>query len=193
MLKLLTLFTVFASSFATIKDCDPSSIFRPTQLQISPDPPIPNQPVKLTLIFDNTGKEITSGTVTTSLSVNYIPLSPTTTTLCDSTTCPIVPGKNDRSTETTFPEVTGIIKSKVTWIGPEGESLLCIDTLLKVQTNSFWNIFDNAKNLYQKNKKDIKNLYNSLKSLAENNNLRGILQEITPHSEEEETKSTEWD
>lgn len=179
MLKLLTLFTVFVTSFATIKDCDPSSVFRPTQLKLSPDPPIPNQPVKLTLIFDNTGKEITSGTVTTSFSVNYIPLSPTTAPLCDNTACPIVPGSNDRSTETTFPDVTGIIKSKVTWTGPEGESLLCVDTTLKVQTSNFWNIFNTAKQLYQKNKKDIHNLYDSLKSLAENNNLRGILNEIS--------------
>ena len=148
MLKLLTLFTVFVTSFATIKDCDPTSVFRPTQLKLSPDPPIPNQPVKLTLIFDNTGKEITSGTVTTSFSVNYIPLSPTTAPLCDNTACPIIPGSNDRSTETTFPSVTGLIHSKVTWKGPQGQSLLCIDTSFKVA--NAWNPFNLLNGLFER-------------------------------------------
>ena len=191
MIKVLTLFTLFASSFASIKDCDPSSVFRPTQLAITPDPPIPGQSIKLTLIFNNQGKEITDGTATTTLSVNFLPFSPTTVPLCQNTMCPIVSGSNDRSTETTFPDVTGIIKSRVTWTGTEGESLLCIDTSFKISTNNFWNIFSTAKNLYQKNKNDIHSLYYSLKSLAENNNLRGIVQKLTLENSEEDNKLKE--
>lgn len=148
MLKLLTLFTLFVSSFATIKDCDPSSIFRPSQLALSPDPPVPGKPVRLTLIFDNTGPEITQGTVSTSISVNYIPFSPSSVPLCENTACPIVPGSNDRSTETIFPSVTGIIHSKVTWVGPQGESLLCIDSSLKVASG--WNPFNVLNGLFDK-------------------------------------------
>jgi hypothetical protein len=148
MLKLLTLFTLFVNGFATIKDCDPSSVFRPSQLALSPDPPVPGKPVRLTLVFDNTGPEITQGTVSTTLSVNYIPFSPSSVSLCENTPCPIVPGNNDRSTETTFPSVTGIIHSKVTWTGPQGESLLCIDTSLKVA--NAWNPFNILNNIFDK-------------------------------------------
>jgi hypothetical protein len=192
MFKILTLFTILSSSFASIKDCDPSSVFRPTQLSISPDPPIPGQSVKLTLVFDNTGNEITDGTATTTLSVNFMPFSPTTKPLCENTACPILSGSNDRSTETTFPDVTGIIKSRVTWTGPEGESLLCLDTSFKISTNNFWDIFSTAKNLYQKNKNDIHSLYYSLKSLAESNNLRGIIQKLTTEKHVESTEDDNY-
>lgn len=136
LVLLFSIFTFITSSFAAIKDCDTTSVFRPTQLALSPDPPVPGKPVRLTLVFDNRGLEITDGTVTTSLSVNYIPVAPSTGALCENTACPIVPGANDRSTETTFPSVTGLIRSKVVWKGVAGQSLLCIDTSFKV-ANAF--------------------------------------------------------
>lgn len=148
LLKLITLCTLAIGSFATIKDCDSSSVFRPTQLALSPDPPVPGKPVRLTLIFDNTASEITDGTVSTSISVNYIPLSPSSGPLCENTACPIIPGSNDRSTETTFPSVTGLIRSKVTWTGPQGQSLLCIDTSFKVA--NAWNPFNLLDNLFER-------------------------------------------
>ena len=132
ILKVLTLCSFFLSTAALIKDCDTSSVFRPTQLALTPDPPVPGKPIRLTLIFDNTGSEITEGKVYTTLSVNYIPVSPTTEPLCENTACPIVSGINDRSTETTFPSVSGIIKSRVVWTGREEQSLLCIETTFKV-------------------------------------------------------------
>jgi hypothetical protein len=146
LLKLVTLCTLIISSFATIKDCDPTSVFRPTQLTLSPDPPVPGKPIRLTLIFDNTGPEITDGTVSTSITLNYIPISPTSGPLCENTACPIIPGSNDRSTETTFPSVTGLVHSKVTWTGPQGQSLLCIDTTFKVA--NAWNPFNLLNGLF---------------------------------------------
>jgi hypothetical protein len=178
MIRLITLFGFIASSSATIKDCNPSSIFRPTTLSVAPDPPIPGQTVKLTLIFDNPGPQIDDGTVTTTLSVNFMPFSPTTQSLCDNTKCPIITGSNDRSTESTWPSVTGTVKSKITWIGPNSEELLCIDTTFKVPSSNFWDIFSSVKSLYHKNKDDVKHLYTSLKLLADKNNLRGILDKL---------------
>jgi hypothetical protein len=134
-LRILALCGLIAAARGTIKDCDSTSVFRPTQLALTPDPPVIGKPVQLTLVFDNTGPEITNGIVSTTLSVNYIPVSPTTEPLCQNTECPIVSGSNDRSTETTFPSVSGLIKSKVVWTGPEGQSLLCIDTAFKVATS----------------------------------------------------------
>lgn len=148
LLKLITLSTLFVSSFASIKDCDTTSVFRPTQLTLSPDPPVPGKPVRLTLIFDNTGPEITDGTVSTSITLNYIPISPTSGPLCENTACPIIPGSNDRSTETTFPSITGLVHSKVTWTGPQGQSLLCIDTAFKVA--NAWNPFNLLNGLFER-------------------------------------------
>jgi hypothetical protein len=148
LLRLVTALSLLASSFAAIKDCDTSSIFRPTQLALTPDPPIPGKPVRLTLIFDNTGPEVIDGTVTTSLSVNYIPVSPSSGPLCENTACPIVVGSNDRSTETIFPSVTGLIHSKVTWTNKSGQTLLCIDTSFKV-ANAF-NPFNLLDDLFER-------------------------------------------
>jgi hypothetical protein len=168
LLKLITLYSILAISQASIKDCNPNSILRPTQLSVTPDPPVPGQAVKLTLIFDNPGPEINDGTVTTSLSINYIPFSPTTQPLCTSTNCPIITGSNDRSTESTWPSVTGIVKSRVLWIGPNDEQLLCIDTLFKVSSE----FVDTNKSNH---KKEIISLYKFLKSLSFNTNLRGAI------------------
>lgn len=132
MLQLFTVYALFTSVVASIKDCDTSSQFRPTQLTLIPDPPVPEQPVYLTLLFDNTGPEVTDGTVTTSINVNYVPITPTMEPLCENTACPIVSGNNNRSTETIFPSFTGAFRSRVTWTGKEGRSLLCIDTNFKV-------------------------------------------------------------
>lgn len=191
MIRILTLCALIAGSFASIKDCDPSSIFRPTQLSISPDPPIPGQLVKLSLVFDNTGDEVNDGTVTTSITLNSIPISPSTVSLCENTICPIIHGINDRSTETTFPSVTGIIKSRVTWTGSKGESLLCIESSLKVTGASSWNPFSILQDSYLSNKHKFEKMFNKFKHMADDNNLRGLIDEInnpsttTPQAEKE--------
>jgi hypothetical protein len=132
MLKLFALLCLFASTSASIKNCDESSLFKITELALTPDPPVRNSPVALTLVFDNPDKEITDGTVTTSLSLNYIPITPMVEPLCHNTECPITLGLNNRSTDAAFPDVTGILKSKVVWTNMDGETLLCIDMSLKI-------------------------------------------------------------
>jgi len=189
-LKFITICTLFVSTFATIKDCNTNSVFRPTTLKVSPDPPVPGQPVYLTLIFDNPGPEIIDGTVITTLNINGMPLPVDNKPLCDSTKCPIINGSNDKSTQTNWPQVTGAIKSRVVWTDNNNNQLLCIDTSFKIPTSNFWNILDNAKMLYHKNKQEIKTLYSSLKSLAEKNNLRGMLDEIFSKETDEKENPT---
>jgi hypothetical protein len=189
-LKTLTFCALFVNTFATIKDCNTNSLFRPTTLKVSPDPPVPGQPVYLTIIFDNTGPEIIDGTVITTLNINGMPLPIDNKPLCDSTKCPIITGSNDRSTQTTWPQVTGAIKSRVVWADTNNNQLLCIDTSFKVPSSNFWSILDNAKELYHKNKQEIKTLYSSLKSLAEKNNLRGMLDEIFSKETDEKDNPT---
>jgi len=116
---------------ATIIDSDTSSVFRPTVLGLTPDPPVPDQPVYLSLIFDNPGVDVTDGTVTTLINVNGLPYSDSKP-LCEDTACPIVTGSNNRSAVSTWPSVTGKILSTIKWTGVNGESLLCIQTSVKV-------------------------------------------------------------
>lgn len=118
---------------ATISDCDPTSRFRPTELAVTPDPPVANQPVAMTVKFDNPGAEVTDGTVTTSVTLNFIPFQPSEEPLCTNTACPIPAGPVDRSTTSTWPSgVSGIVVTKSVWAGVDGESLLCVQTKFAV-------------------------------------------------------------
>lgn len=134
----MRLFAIAATALAgfaaaTISDCDPASRFRPTELAVTPDPPVANQPVSMTVKFDNPGTEVTDGTVTTSVTMNFIPFQPSEEPLCQNTACPITQGANDRSTSSTWPSnVNGLIVTKSEWVGVDGESLLCVQTKFSV-------------------------------------------------------------
>ncbi len=118
---------------ASISDCDTASLFRPTELAVTPDPPVRNQPVTMTVKFNNPGATVTDGTVTTSVTLNYIPFQPSTEPLCDNTACPIATGANDRSTTSTWPDtVSGNVVTTSVWADVNGESLLCVKTSLRV-------------------------------------------------------------
>lgn len=133
MLRRLLAALLLASAAAFISDCDTSSIFRPTELALSPDPPLKGQPVTMTVKFDNPGPVVTGGTVTTSVTLNFIPFAPSEEPLCDNTACPIVTGANDRSTTSTWPDnVQGSVVTKSVWTGSSGESLLCVQTKVSV-------------------------------------------------------------
>jgi hypothetical protein len=120
-------------SYAAIADCATTSVFRPTVLSLSPDPPVRGQPIHMTVQFENTGGEITSGTVITALTLNGLPFSPSTESLCQNTACPIIIGFNDRSTESTWPDtVSGKVISRSTWLSDNNEVLLCVETTIKV-------------------------------------------------------------
>ena len=122
-----------ATAVASITDCDPTSVFRPTELGLVPDPPVRDQPVTMTVKFTNPGADINDGKVVTSVSLNGLPLPSSTDSLCANTHCPIVSGTNDRTATSTWPDsVSGKVVSKSQWFGPTGESLLCIQTNVRV-------------------------------------------------------------
>lgn len=131
LFALFTTLFAFTNAFVSITDCDPTSVFRPTQLGLYPDPPVSDQPFYLTNIFDNTGAEVNDGIVHTTVSINGIPYSETKA-LCEDTTCPILTGINNRSAESMWPSVTGKIQSTIKWTGVSGESLLCLQTTVKI-------------------------------------------------------------
>lgn len=129
-LALLALFAA-TGTHASISDC--GSSFQIMQLAITPDPPVQNQLVFLTLAFNNNEPAtISAGTATTGITLNGLPLSPSTQPLCEATACPIPQGANNRSTNTTWPAVTGKITSRLTWVDSTGKTLLCLLTQVKV-------------------------------------------------------------
>jgi len=126
------LLSLLAVATGLVKDCNVTSIFRPTELGLTPDPPVVGQPVHLTVRFDNPGPAITDGTVITSVTLNFIPFSPTREPLCTNTACPLVSGPNDRSTVSTWPSgINGNLVTKSVWNSVEGDNLLCIQTSVK--------------------------------------------------------------
>lgn len=113
---------------AFIKDCSSgTSIFSVTELSLKPDPPVAGELLDMTVRFVNPGPDLAEGTVTTSLTLNFIPFSPTTEPLCDNTKCPILTGYNDRSTSNTWPSnVHGKVTSRIEWLTNMSDLLLCI-------------------------------------------------------------------
>jgi hypothetical protein len=136
MLRLFSFAALFASAVATIMDCNSNSVFRPIQLAVTPDPPVPGKEVALTLVFDyNAGAgapPIENGTVATTVSINGMIFPVDKRPLCDETPCPIEPGTNDRSTRSIWPQVSGLVKTKLTWTGPGDEVLLCIASTFRI-------------------------------------------------------------
>jgi hypothetical protein len=133
LLRAIAAITAFVAATGLIKDCDTASRFRPTELAVSPDPPVRGQPVVMTVKFDNPGPVVDDGTVTTSVTLNYIPFQPSSEPLCQNTACPIPSGAADRSTSSTWPSnVNGRIVTKSVWTGSGGESLLCVQTSFSV-------------------------------------------------------------
>lgn len=124
----LGLLAFMATVGASIVDCsDGASVFRPTTLSLTPEPPVPGQPVLMTVLFDNPGDEVTDGTVTTSITINGLPFAPSTEALCTNTQCPIPNGPVDRSATSTWPTgISGKIESRIAWTGVNGEQLLCL-------------------------------------------------------------------
>lgn len=133
---------IFAFSSASITDCsNGESIFEITELALTPDPPVKGRDLYMTVKFNNPGEELSEGSVTTSVTLNFIPFAPTTNPLCDSTQCPIVSGPNDRSTSSIWPDtVSGTVSSKIMWNTLDGFQLLCIQIQAKVASEKVNNL-----------------------------------------------------
>jgi hypothetical protein len=85
--------------------------------------------------FYNPGPDVSAGTVTTSITYNFIPIAPTVEDLCVNTVCPLVNGPNDRSSSGPWPSgIKGKISTKIVWAYPNSSQLLCIQ--LDVKANS---------------------------------------------------------
>jgi hypothetical protein len=124
---------LLAGANADVVDCGAGkSVLVPTKLGLEPANPKAGDETYMTVVFDNPGPEITDGTVTTSVTYNFIPFAPSTEALCSNTQCPLVTGSNDRSTSSVWPDVSGRVNTHIEWTATDGTLLLCLD--VKVQT-----------------------------------------------------------
>ena len=119
----------------TIKDCGVGSQFQLTELAFTPDSPHAGEMTYMNVKFYNPGPDVSAGTVTTSITYNFIPIAPTVEDLCVNTVCPLVNGPNDRSSSGPWPSgIKGKISTKIVWAYPNSSQLLCIQ--LDVKANS---------------------------------------------------------
>ena len=129
------LFTLFASAFASIQDCNTSSIFQLTKLGLIPDSASAGEQVDMTVQFNNPGPDVVDGLVTTSVIYNFLPFSPSVEALCSNTQCPLVSGFNDRSTSNPWPSgLSGTVTSTIVWSLNE-DMLLCIKVSVKAKSS----------------------------------------------------------
>jgi len=127
-MSLFSILSLFGFALGTITNCNTNTLFKPTTLAISPDPPVPSKPVNFTLAFTYNGTEITDGTISTKVTIDSIPLPTETMSLCDTISCPIQSGNNTRSFQSSWPSfLVGNVEIQNTLIGAQGEQLLFMD------------------------------------------------------------------
>ena len=121
-----------ATAYASITNCGTSSKFTIQTLSQTPADTIKaGENVTLTLFYTNT-ETVLSGSATTSVTYNFIPISPTLAPLCESIVCPLEPGIHDGRSSTAFPTgLSGTVKTKIVWKNDAGEELLCLSSTLK--------------------------------------------------------------
>ena len=131
MFRLLAL-GFLATAMAGVKDCGVDPLFKITELAQDPVDRISGgQNLSLTLKY-SAPDEIPAGTVTKSITLNFIPFSPTKEDLCVNAPCPITIGEHDGSSWSLFPSgVSGTLVSKVVWADTQGRELLCVQSTLK--------------------------------------------------------------
>jgi len=117
---------------ASVTNCAPNSVFQITQLILDPpDNDKVGENVTLSLLYKSP-VEIDSGTITTSVTYNFLPLTPTTAPLCGAAPCPIEIGDHDGSSWFVVPTgVSGTVVTKIVWTDVNSTQLLCINIKMK--------------------------------------------------------------
>ena len=125
--------TYDAFAAAKIVDCSAQNPekFVINSLTLSADTVSPGDNVSLGLLYTNPSL-VTDGTVTTTVTYNFIPLSPTTEPLCNSVPCPLEPGQHDGSSSIEIPTgISGSVVTKIIWTVTNIQ-VLCIQITLRV-------------------------------------------------------------
>ena len=114
---------------ASVTDCSKATaLFSITSLSFLPDPPVKGNNSTL-FVSMNVPSEVTGGTVTYSVTYNFIPLSPTTGDLCTVVPngCPIKAGTLDTVSSLPFDgSLSGSITFKIEWKDLSLHQLMCV-------------------------------------------------------------------
>lgn len=141
MLRLISFLTIVSVAFSqvssfTLKSCgDSTDIAQNVQLDI--DPKLPQTDYILYLGAE-LSKEVSKGTSTYDITLNYIPFQPTVNDLCteinnSNITCPLVQGNLAMQSKGTIPTgVSGIIVIKNEWKNDIDERVLCMQFTIKI-------------------------------------------------------------
>ena len=112
----------------SVQDCTPvGSLSHIVETGIYPLSPKAGETSYLWVNFD-LSKTVTAGNATYSYSLNYIPFEPTTVDLCSQTVCPLYPGVQNVTGNSTFPAIVGLLEAKVEWADQNGDSIWCVKT-----------------------------------------------------------------
>ena len=134
LVRILSLLALCGSIGATVTDCSKGeSLFTLTSMILTPDPPVRGQNSTLRLSM-NVPEGVNNGTVTYTVTYNYLPLSPTVDNLCDTTVpCPIAVGNLDTVSSYPFDNtLSGSLVVRINWNDLTGRSLLCVSLNLKL-------------------------------------------------------------
>ncbi len=141
MLRLISFLTIVSVAFSqvssfTLKSCgDLTDIAQNVQLDI--DPKLPQTDYILYLGAE-LSKEVSKGTSTYDITLNYIPFQPTVNDLCteinnSNITCPLVQGNLAMQSKGSIPTgVSGIIVIKNEWKNDIDERVLCMQFTIKI-------------------------------------------------------------
>lgn len=132
-MKLLLGLSLFSIARASISDCsNGASLFKISSMSFLPDPPVLGTNSTLLLSMD-VPEEISGGTVTYSVTYNFIPFSPTVEDLCLALTCPILVGDLDTISSIPFdPSLSGTLSFKIEWKDITNRQLLCVNIKTKL-------------------------------------------------------------
>jgi len=127
-------FLLIAPVYSSVKSCGKvTDLFTIDSLsQVPPDSIHAGDNFTLTLLYTN-NQVVNGGTATTSVTYNFIPLTPTVKPVCESFACPLQPGQHDGSVSSLFPSgLSGTVVTKIVWKDDAGNQLLCISSTLSV-------------------------------------------------------------
>lgn len=132
MLLLAFAFAFMSGVKGSVTNCAPNSVFQITKLALDPpDKAKVGENVTLALLYTSP-VEVDSGTITTSVTYNFLPLTPTTAPLCGSAPCPIEVGDHDGSSWFVVPTgLSGTVVTKIVWTDVNSTELLCLNINMK--------------------------------------------------------------
>jgi hypothetical protein len=120
--------------FQSIRDCG-NGEGRATLMGFDSQPttPVAGDNVSLWVAYDLPSPAITGGNAIYGITLNGIPLPPTTEDLCTQTSCPKDTGFNNESSWSIFPSgVSGKIKSSIKWKDQDDALVWCVETTWQV-------------------------------------------------------------